>query len=489
MVSVHNLSYGRNGMLVQGDFLFCQKKIRGDWENPLLKILLVSLNFYPELISTGRYTGELAAYLAGQGHAVRVITTPPYYPHWRIQAGYSAWRYQKETWQGIEIQRCPLWVPRRPSGFTRLIHLASFALSSVPALVAQLRWKPDVVLCIAPSLMNAPFVLAFGRLSGARTWLHIQDFELDAAVNLEILPGSRYIYPVAQAFERFILTRFARVSTISENMRLLCLQKGVKRERTFLLSNWVDTIKIHPLPDPSPLRTELNIPAGTFAALYHGNMGRKQGLELLLETARLLKSRSEILFVLCGEGPARKDLLEKAAALPNVRFLDMQPEERLNDLVNLADAHLLPQLAGAADLVMPSKLGTMLASGKPVIAGANPGTQISRVLDTIGVLIQPGNATALARALIRLYENPSEQLRLGNLGRVYACQHLDKDIILSRPPQPSDPKHLALGANSHYLISKYFLTEDICTTIQKKPLIMPLISGKCLIVCKDGLGS
>jgi len=397
-----------------------------------VQILIVGLNFHPELTGIGKYTGELAAYLAAQGHAVRVITTPPYYPHWKIQAGYRAWRYQKEIWQGVEIQRCPLWVPRRPTGFTRLVHLVTFAFSSLPALMMQLCWKPTVVICIAPALMNAPFALAFARLSGAKAWLHIQDFELDAAVNLKMLPGHQLVYPLAQAFERFILARFARVSTISENMHLLCIEKGVEPQRTFLLPNWVDTKKIYPLQDSSSLRAEFGISAQTFVALYHGNMGRKQGLELLLEAARLLKSNSEILFVLCGEGPAKKELVEHAASLPNIRFLELQPEEKLNELVNLADVHLLPQLGNAADLVMPSKLTTMLASGKPVIAGAYPGTQISQILDKIGMVIQPENATALAESLITLYGTPSERLRLGNLGRAYACQYFDKEIILSR---------------------------------------------------------
>lgn len=397
-----------------------------------MKILIVGLNFHPELTGAGKYTGELAAYLAQQGHSVRVITAPPYYPHWNILAGYSAWRYQKEKWQGIEIQRCPLWVPRHPTGLTRLIHLASFAFSSVPALVTQLSWKPDFVLCIAPALMVAPFVLAFARLVGAKAWLHIQDFELDAALNLNILPGCKFIYPVARALERYILSCFDRVSTISHNMRLLCIEKGVKPERTLLLPNWVDTKKIHPSPKPWSLCTELNIPSPNFVALYHGNMGCKQGLEVLLETACLLKSRPEILFVLCGEGLAKKELVKRAAFLPNVRFLELQPDEKLNDLVNLADVHILPQLAHAADLVMPSKLSTMLASGKPVIAGAYEGTQISQVLATIGVLIQPENSVALAESLVKLYEDPSERLRLGNLSRAFACQHLDKVNILSR---------------------------------------------------------
>jgi colanic acid biosynthesis glycosyl transferase WcaI len=167
-------------------------------------------------------------------------------------------------------------------------------------------------------------------------------------------------------------------------------------------------------------------------ALYHGNMGSKQGLELLLDAACLLKSRPEIQFVLCGEGPKKNDLVKYAQCLPNVRFLDLQLEDKLNELVNMADVHLLPQLANAADLVMPSKLTTMLASGIPVIAGANPGTQISQILYKIGMPIPPENATALAEALEKLFENPSLRHKLGNLGRSYACQYLDKEIILSK---------------------------------------------------------
>lgn len=397
-----------------------------------MKILIVGLNFYPELTGIGRYTGELAAYLALHGHSIRVVTTPPYYPHWRIQDGFHAWRYQKENWQGVEIIRCPLWVPRQPSGLKRLIHLATFAISSLPALLMQLRWKPDVVICIAPALMNAPFVLAFACLSGTEAWLHIQDFELDAARGLDILPGRQLIYPMAERLECFLLSHFDRVSTISENMLQLCVRKGVKRERAFLLPNWVDTQKIYPMQGNNSLRAKLNISDQTFVALYHGNMGCKQGLGLLVEAARLLEYRSEILFVLCGEGPAKRALELQAGSLSNILFLELQPEDKLNELVNLADVHLLPQLANAADLVMPSKLGTMLASGRPVIAAADPDTEISHILNNIGVLIRPENATALAESLAQLIENPFERTKLGNLGRAYACEHLDKSAILSR---------------------------------------------------------
>ena len=272
----------------------------------MLKILIVGLNFHPELIGAGKYTGELAAYLASQGHQVRVITTPPYYPHWRVQPNYQAWQYRKETWRGVEIQRCPLWVPRHPTGLTRLIHLVTFAFSSLPALVAQFRWKPAVVLCMAPTLMNAPFVLAFARLIGTRTWLHIQDFELDAAAQSRNVTGPE-IHPIHWhgSLERFLLTRFDRVSTISENMLTLVVQKGVPAETSFLLPNWVDTSEIFPMDDTNPLRSELGIPQAKKVILYHGNLGRKQGLEILIETAALLQDHPEILFVICGEGAAR----------------------------------------------------------------------------------------------------------------------------------------------------------------------------------------
>ena len=114
-----------------------------------MKILIVGLNFHPEPTGIGKYTGEMAAYLAAHGCEVHIITPPPYYPYWKIQAGYRAWRYQKETWQGIGVWRCPLWVPSHPGGLTRLIHLATFAFSSLPA---QIRWKPDVVLALRPPL-------------------------------------------------------------------------------------------------------------------------------------------------------------------------------------------------------------------------------------------------------------------------------------------------------------------------------------------------
>jgi colanic acid biosynthesis glycosyl transferase WcaI len=403
-------------------------------ENLLSKILILGLNFHPEPTGIGKYTGELAAYLVGQGHQVHVVTTPPYYPHWRVQQGYHAGRYQKENWRGVEVQRCPLWVPRHPTGFTRLIHLATFALSSLPALFFQLHWKPDVILCIAPALMNAPFALAFARLSGAPAWLHIQDFELDAALKLGLLPGGKWLADLSAHFERALLNGFDQLSTISEGMLSHLRKKGVAEDKTFLFPNWVDTNQIHPLDGnhSNPLRASLGLSSEQVVVLYAGTMGKKQGLEHLLVAARHLQDRPQVHFILCGDGAVRSELESTAQGMKNVRFLPVQPIEKLNQLLNIADVHVILQKGDAADLVMPSKLSGMLASGKPVIATADPDTELGRVVSKVGVLIPPEDAVALADAILQLAKSPSKRFDLGIKGREFVVKTWDAGITLMR---------------------------------------------------------
>jgi colanic acid biosynthesis glycosyl transferase WcaI len=396
-----------------------------------MHVLIIGLNFYPELTGIGKYTAEFSAYLAATGHQVRVITTPPYYPHWHVQTGYRAWKYQKETWQQVEVQRCPLWVPPHPTGLTRLIHLATFALSSLPALLAQLSWKPDVVLCVAPALMNAPFALAFARLSGAKAWLHIQDFELDAALRLKLLPVGKWLAGLVRRLERLLLTGFDKVSSISERMLKHLTDKGVPQEKTFLFPNWVDTCQIYPLEGPNPLRAQLGLAPEQLAVLYAGTMGKKQGLEHLLSTASRLQGHPRLRFILCGDGAIRAELEKAAERLHNVIFLQVQLVERLNELLNLADIHILPQKADAADLVMPSKLGGILASGKAVIATAHPNTEVGQIMSQVGEMVPPEDPAALAEAIVGLAKDPLKRNRLGKLGREYACQHLEKEMVLA----------------------------------------------------------
>ena len=227
-------------------------RVDADPPDPL-KILLYGLNYAPEPVGIGKYSGELASWLAQRGHQVRVITAPPYFPHWQVgvQAGPPGRpyrnRYFREQLQGVEVQRCPLWVPRRPTGLTRLLHLASFALSSLPPLLGQWRWRPDVVISVAPAFFCAPAALMLARLCGSRTcsWLHVQDFELDAAFELGMLRGG-WLRRLAELWERRTLQGFRRTSSISQAMVQRLQAKGVEPSRTLLLPNWVDLEQIQP---------------------------------------------------------------------------------------------------------------------------------------------------------------------------------------------------------------------------------------------------
>ncbi|RZI96969.1 MAG: colanic acid biosynthesis glycosyltransferase WcaI [Variovorax sp.] len=394
-----------------------------------MKILVYGINFAPELTGIGKYSSEMAAWLHAEGHEVRVITAPPYYPQWSVGPGYSASRYQREEWHGIPVLRAPLWVPRKPSGLKRMVHLVSFALSSAPALLAHWRWKPDVVWITEPPLFCAPAALAFSRLTGAKSWLHIQDYEVDAAFALGLLKNPS-LQRMVLGVERWLLRRFDRVSTISERMSERAKTKGVDLARLVSLPNWVDVSAIRPLEGPSPYRAELGIPDDAIVALYSGNMGGKQGIEVLADAAVRLKDVPNIHFVLCGNGPARDDLMARCAGLPNVQFIDLQPLERLGELLGLADIHLLPQRADAADLVMPSKLTGMLSSGRAVIATAHEDTELGKVVAACGSVVAPEDAAALAERIRWLANEPELRRDMGLRARAYAEEKISRGAVL-----------------------------------------------------------
>lgn len=400
----------------------------------MARILIVGINYAPEDIGCGKYTGEMGAWLAARGHRVRVITSPPYYPAWRVREGYPRWHFRREQVAGVDVIRCPLWVPVRPRGLSRLLHLGSHAVSAGLALLASLAWRPQRVVVIAPTLADAPMAWLTARIGGAECWLHVQDFELDAALDMGIVEAGP-LKRLAGAVERWMLRRFDRVSTISPKMIERLAAKGVDAGRRVLFPNWADIDGIRPLGGPSPYRAELGIPPNAVVALYSGNMGLKQGLELLGQAARSLADGPVgpvVHFVFGGDGPGREALQASCADLPNVHFLGLQPLERLNDWLCLADIHLLPQRADVADLVMPSKLTGMLASGRPVLATAQPGTGVALAVRDCGLTTPPGDAAAFAAALGRLAADAALRQRLGQAARLQAEQTLARDAILQR---------------------------------------------------------
>ncbi|MES2835251.1 MAG: WcaI family glycosyltransferase [Pseudomonadota bacterium] len=364
-----------------------------------MRILIHGMNYAPEFTGVGRYTGEIAVHLAAQGHEICVVTAPPHYPAWRMEKGYSAGRWSRETADGVEIYRCPLYLAREMRGWKRAFAALSFALASAPVVIWQaLRRRPQVVLALEPTLLGAPFALLAGRLVGARLVLQVQDLETDAAFAMGHLKG-QVLLDMAAGFEGVVRRSFDRVVTISNRMGERIAAKGVRPDRIAVIRNWVDVAKIQPLGRPSAYRIELGLGDDVFVALYAGALGAKQGVCLLIEAARRLKARSDIVFVVAGDGPMRGTLEAAAADLPNLLVLPFQPEERFSEFLGLADVHLMPQEKGAADLMLPSKLGGMLASGRAILVTTDPGTELADFLGAAAVCTPPGDVEAMVDAI------------------------------------------------------------------------------------------
>lgn len=478
-----------------------------------MKILLHGLNFAPEEIGIGKYSSEMVHDLLRRGCDVTVVTAPPYYPQWKIKEGFRKWGWwcdadepklkvreddlgdhgeRRKVRGRLKVIRCPLWVPGKVSGLKRIIHLASFGLSSIPAVIwSALRMRPDVIMTVEPAAFCMPTTWLAARLCGANAWLHVQDFEVDAAFELGILKQP-LLKKAVLAVEAFLMRRFDRVSTISTSMIDRLATKGVETDRTYLFPNWVDCDAMRPLENPQALRAQFNLPTDKCIALYAGNIGAKQGLELIVEAAQLTVDNPDLHFVICGNGaafPAIQAAAEGHIQLPtlaakidatkisttvqmalatgdastdfhsdrqsipddsdyssgktanstgptrrlsNLTLLPVQPFEVFNQLMNCADIHLLPQKADAADLVMPSKLTGMLATGRPVVACASQGTQITRVVAGRGCVVPPGDVVAFTEAVVKLAADPCERERLGRSAREYATEHLSKKSILDR---------------------------------------------------------
>ena len=400
-----------------------------------MKILVYGINYSPELTGIGKYTGEMVEWMARQGHEVRVITAPPYYPEWQVDEHYSSWRYRREE-GAATVWRCPLYVPKQPSTLKRLIHLGSFALSSFFPLMAQRRWKPDRIIGVVPTLFCTPGMRLLGKLSGARTLLHIQDYEVDAMLGLGMAGKGKggKVAKLASAFERSSLHNVDYVSTISRSMMNKAQEKGVAAEKVIFFPNWSEVARFRDVTvvEAAALREQLGLPEAKKIILYSGNIGEKQGLENVIDAAEKLRDQPwQFVIVGQGGGKARLQKLAQERGLQNITFLPLQPYEALPALLKMADCHLVVQKRGAADAVLPSKLTNILAVGGNAVITAEAHTELGQLCDTlpgIAVCVEPESVSALVGGIEQALNMPKENA----IARDYAERTLEKENVLNQ---------------------------------------------------------
>ncbi len=401
-----------------------------------MKIIVYGLNYFSELTGVGKYTGEMCEWFADQGHEVWVICAPPYYPEWKVAKGYNAWKYVKETINNVCVYRCPLFVPEKPVALTRLLHLLSFALTSFPVLLYQSFWKPQIIITIEPTSFCIPGALILAWLSGAKSVLHIQDFEMDTMLALGIAKNGLIYTTLGKVVERWFIRRFDAVSTISYSMIERAALKMGKKDNLIYFPNWVDIDFITPSADRTVFCKLWNIPESSLIVLYAGNMGKKQGLETILKVAHKFRAMENVLFIMVGTGVALDGLKKHAAQLKlgNIRFFPLQPYNKLPNLMTFADVHLLVQRKKTDGCMLPSKLTTIFSAGGTALITAEKDTELGVLCDKypgIAQRVEPENVEAIYDALKKMLEGIDVDSRSYNsVAREYAEINLNKNRIL-----------------------------------------------------------
>jgi len=382
-------------------------------------------------------------WLASNGYDCTVITSYPYYPQWKVQEPYEkvkSW-YKKEELSvpaavngggRLQIHRCPQYVPAKPSGAKRIMLDFSFALSAFFKVTQLLfRKKFDVVIAVVPPFHLGLLAVLYKKIRGAKVMYHIQDMQIEAARDLQMIKSKKLI-GLLFGLERYIFRQADIISSISDGMIRKIHEKAGRD--IFFFPNWADVTLFHPLDDKAALKQEFGFSPADRIILYSGAIGEKQGLESILQAAEKLQHRKDLKFLICGSGPYKAKLEEMAAAmgLQQVIFFPLQPFEKFNRFLNMADVHLVIQKANASDLVMPSKLTTILAVGGLALITANPGTSLHDLVSRydMGILVNAEDQQALDEGICRAIDADASVMRAN--ARAYAETYLAIGKIMSR---------------------------------------------------------
>ncbi len=387
-----------------------------------MKITVWGINYAPEVTGIAPYNAALCDYLRARGHDVRMLTTFRYYPDWRKQPEDRGRLFRTDDVRGVPVHRCWHYVPGKVSSLKRIIHEGTFVTLSTLRLLALP--KPDVLVVVSPPLLLGAAAWLVTRFKRAPFLFHVQDLQPDAAAGLGMLkPGMliRLLYWL----EKFAYAKAARVSGIMPGMLEAYRRKGVPAEKIFEFPNGVNLPEPSAIPARGLFRTRLGIAADDFVVLYSGNIGVKQGLDVLVEAAAAIRDR-RIRIVICGEGAQKEALAQRVTSLglENVRLISLQPEAAYHEMLVDADLCVITQQKGSGKYFFPSKLLTTLAYSKPVLTVADAGSELAQAVASgkFGINVPSGSAASLANAISSAANDPGLLEELGRAGRRFVAQ-------------------------------------------------------------------
>jgi colanic acid biosynthesis glycosyl transferase WcaI len=385
-----------------------------------VNLLVLCPHFAPDVAPTGEVITSITGELAARGHDLHVVTSLPWYRHHRIEEGWTGKVLREQVTEWGHITRVHPFPTDKRNIPARALAFGGFtALTGIVA--AASRPRPDAVLAMSPPLTLGLAGWMTARLRGAPFVFNIQDVFPDVAVELGVITNPSVI-SVASALERFTYLRSDAVTVLSDDLRdnVATKLRGNRPDRVRVIPNFVDTEHIMPAPKENRYREEFGL-TGKTVVMYAGNVGFSQSLDLVLEAAAALAHDPDLVFVINGGGAARADLERKANAARNVRFVDMQPKDRLPEVLAAADIHVVPLRRGLARSSVPSKMYSILAAGRPIVDSVDTGTEVAAVVEraNAGVAVPPDDPEAFTKALARLVAEPDEVERMGRSGRAF----------------------------------------------------------------------
>lgn len=394
----------------------------------MLRILLVSVEYTPSLSSTARLYSELAEDLSSAGHRVTVLTPiPDRYLAEDTKIEVDGWIHEEER-DGIHVVRVrkvpvPQHVP--------VARAAERVALGISFWLAGRRLSPhDVVIVYSPPLPVVRAAQMLGKRWGASVIVNVQDIYPQTVIDLKLLTNPLLIR-LAERLESRIYREANLLTVHSEGNRdYLMREKDLNGAHLEVVHNWVDLETTSPGPRVNAWRKRYELPEEKFVVSFAGAMGFAQGLSDILLAADQLRHRENLLFLMVGDGAFRKDLVElrEHLGLPNLRFLPPQPAHDYVDLLRASDVSLVPLNAGLATPVVPGKLQSIMAAGRPVIQYSDPASDGRRIIEQArcGIFVEARDPKGLSSAIARLHDNPDLAREMGDRGRAYAINHFDR---------------------------------------------------------------
>jgi colanic acid biosynthesis glycosyl transferase WcaI len=415
-----------------------------------MRILYLGINYWPDETGIAPFNTLRCEYLAARGHEVTALTGFPYYPQWRVPVEYRRRIYVREQRNGVALIRSWLYVPGQATSFKRIIHEASFSLSVLFSAISKSR--PDVIFVVSPPLPLTISARILSRLWGIPYVLHVEDLQPDAAVDLGML-RSGWVTNALYALERMAYRGAAFVLTLNDAMASRIRSKGVAAEKTGIVLHGADPVLfgVRSTADGARFR-EAHRLEGKFLVVHAGNMGVKQGLEVILGAAARSREIPEITYLLVGDGASRSALERRAVAenLDNVRFLPQLPISEFHDLLATAEVSLVTQQRVVADILFPSKVETLMAVGQPIIASLGAASTVAEVLRKSGAgdVVEPEDPCALLDAILALRRDPQRRAVMGLRGQAFAREHWDRQRALNAMESALVRVHSGYGGRS-----------------------------------------